>query len=45
MNRWFEYCHSNKYFVLYTGTGVMNWFALSMMYKCKVSLNESSDEF
>jgi len=45
MNRWSEYCHSNKYFVLYTGTGVMNCFALSVMYKCKVNLNDSSDEF
>ena len=41
MNRWFKYHHSNKYFVWYTGTGVMNWFALGVMYKCKVSLNKS----
>jgi len=45
MNRWFEYCNSNKSFVLYTGTGLMNWFALSVMYESKVSLNESAHEF
>jgi len=24
INWWFEYCHFNKYFILYIGTGVMN---------------------
>jgi len=27
-NLWFRYWHFNKYFILYTGTSVMNLFAL-----------------
>ena len=34
-----------KYSVLCTSSNVMNWFALSMMHECKVSLNESSAGF
>jgi len=35
----------SKCIVLYTSTGVMNSFALSVMLQCKLSLNESSAEF
>jgi len=26
LNWWFEYCYFNKYLILYTSTGVVNWF-------------------
>jgi len=38
--------HESKlYFILYNGAGVMHYFALSVVNKCKVISNESSAEF
>jgi len=45
LNWKFQYWHFNKYFVLYTSTSVTNLFALSVMNKCEVSLNESLIKF
>ena len=42
LNWQFQYWHFNNYFILYTGTGVMNLFALRDIANAQKSLNESS---
>ena len=43
MKNWrFQYWNFNKYFILFTGTDVMNLFALRDFAKMQKSLNESS---
>jgi len=42
LNWHFQYWDFNKYFILFTGTSVMNLFALRDFAQWRKSLNESS---